>query len=197
MTDTERTELPTTEEEWRSRLTPEQFEVFRREGTERAFTGIYWNEKEPGYLSLRRVRHSPLLVGHQIRLRDRMAQLLGAGFTNRHRDPRRLQHRDGPHRGALRHLPRPPRARLPRWPPTVRSALLHELCGTGPRAKLDGRRQSRSVPRRGEGPAAEQRVGGLDPNGARTGHRLGMNHPLPRRSASGTPAAGGRQSLLR
>ncbi|HEX2370558.1 MAG TPA: peptide-methionine (R)-S-oxide reductase MsrB [Acidimicrobiia bacterium] len=48
MTDTERTELPTTEEGWRSRLTPEQYEVLRREGTERAFTGVYWNEKEPG-----------------------------------------------------------------------------------------------------------------------------------------------------
>jgi peptide-methionine (R)-S-oxide reductase len=48
MTDTDRTELPTTEEGWRSRLTPEQFEVLRREGTERAFTGVYWNEKEPG-----------------------------------------------------------------------------------------------------------------------------------------------------
>jgi peptide-methionine (R)-S-oxide reductase len=48
MTDTDRTDLPTSDEEWRSRLTPEQFEVLRREGTERAFTGVYWNEKEPG-----------------------------------------------------------------------------------------------------------------------------------------------------
>ena len=40
--------LPATEEAWRARLTPEQYEVLRRKGTERAFTGRYWNEKRPG-----------------------------------------------------------------------------------------------------------------------------------------------------
>ena len=37
-----------TEDQWRERLTPEQFNVLRRKGTERAFTGKYWNEKTPG-----------------------------------------------------------------------------------------------------------------------------------------------------
>jgi peptide-methionine (R)-S-oxide reductase len=36
------------EEEWRRELTPEQFRVLRKEGTERAFTGAYWDTKEPG-----------------------------------------------------------------------------------------------------------------------------------------------------
>jgi peptide-methionine (R)-S-oxide reductase len=40
--------IPTTEEEWRARLTPEQYEVLRRKGTERAFTGKYWNVHEDG-----------------------------------------------------------------------------------------------------------------------------------------------------
>lgn len=37
-----------TDEEWRRTLTPEQYEVTRRAGTERAFTGKYWNAHDKG-----------------------------------------------------------------------------------------------------------------------------------------------------
>ena len=37
--------------EWRAQLTPEQYEVTRNKGTERAFTGAYHDNKAPGTYS--------------------------------------------------------------------------------------------------------------------------------------------------
>jgi peptide-methionine (R)-S-oxide reductase len=37
-----------TDEEWRRQLTEEQYRVTRRKGTERAFTGAYWDNKQDG-----------------------------------------------------------------------------------------------------------------------------------------------------
>jgi len=37
-----------TDEQWRAELTPEQYQVLRKKGTERAFTGAYVHNKETG-----------------------------------------------------------------------------------------------------------------------------------------------------
>jgi len=48
MTDQIPTDPMPTEEELRQRLTPIQYEVTQRAGTEPAFTGEYWDTHEPG-----------------------------------------------------------------------------------------------------------------------------------------------------
>jgi peptide-methionine (R)-S-oxide reductase len=40
-----------TDAEWQAELTPEQYRIARKQGTEQAFTGPYWDEKKPGLYS--------------------------------------------------------------------------------------------------------------------------------------------------
>jgi len=42
------TKIEKNDEEWRQQLTPEQYRILRQKGTERAFTGKYWDTKAEG-----------------------------------------------------------------------------------------------------------------------------------------------------
>ena len=42
-----------TDQEWRSELSDEEFRITRRHGTERAFTGPYWDSKDKGTYTCR------------------------------------------------------------------------------------------------------------------------------------------------
>ena len=95
------------DDELRERLTPEQYEVTQKGGTERAFTGAYWNTKDPGTYRC--------IVCDTELFRSDTKYDSGSGWPSftepmaaDARPPdHRLEPRHDPHRGPLRHAATP------------------------------------------------------------------------------------------
>ena len=165
------TRIRKTDDEWRALLTPEQYKVARKKGTERAFSGEYWDNHAPG--TYRCVCcGTPLFdADDQVRLRHRLAELLAAAGGGRVREESDDQLVHAPHRGRLRRLRRAPRPRVRRRPGADRACA---IASTPPRSSSSPKTDPpRDAPAAGRRRPDDRRGGPPRPRAGRLRRRLG------------------------
>jgi len=103
-----------TEQEWRTELTPHQYEILRRKGTEPAFSGEYAFTQAGRHVSpLRGLLQRAVPLRRQVRLRHGLAELHRArGRAGESSCVRTTAVFHEAHRGAVPHLRLAPWARL-------------------------------------------------------------------------------------
>ena len=65
-----------TDQEWKEMLTDEQFYILRKQGTERSFTGAYWDNKKKGIYYSAATGQPLVQLGAQIQIWHWMAKFL-------------------------------------------------------------------------------------------------------------------------
>ena len=102
----EQAHIVRTDADWRSTLTPEQYAILRKEGTERPFTSPLLHEERNGIFACAGCNFRPVLILDQVRQRHRLAELLGAAGQCGRQPHRQLVGHD-PHGGDLPSMRRP------------------------------------------------------------------------------------------
>ena len=97
-----------TEQDWRRELSPEQYAILREKGTEPPFSGEYDKSDTPGVYRCAGCGTELFRSAAEVRLGDRLAELLRACVRRHGRRRIGSQPRDGTNRGALCDLRRPP-----------------------------------------------------------------------------------------